>query len=218
MKVLHVKANPKPDNESVSKQLSRMFFTSLKENAPGVEITEVELYDNPPPFYSYETYRNYWYPIFSPGYEPASEEKEAAKYSTQQGELFNDCDVLVITTPMWNFSCPSILKAWQDQVLCPGLTFEINPDGVTPLHHIKRVVLLISSGGVYGKDNNRDSLTTQIKGALGFVGINEFDVAWADGQNTFYYQDFAQRKEKALKIAKELGATIATMDDQDESL
>ncbi len=216
MKILHIIANPKPAEEANSKQLGEMFLKSLREEKPDVEVVEVDLYKDPPPFYNYSTYRNFWYPIFTKGYEPTEEETESVKYAKKHGELFNDCDILVITSPMWNFSCPAILKAWQDQVLSPGLTFEIGPGGVKPLHRIKRAVLLISSGGVYGKDNNRDNLTNQIKAALEFVGIKEFDIAWADGQNTFFYTDSQQRKEKALKIAGELATTI-TAPDLDES-
>jgi len=148
MRVLHVVANPKPAAESASKQVCRAFFEGLEEQRDDVEVTVVDLYDEPPPYYSYKLYRYYWLPVFQQGYEPTSEERAEAEYSFRQGGLFNEAEVLTITAPMWNFAVPAVLKAWMDQVLSPGLTFSVGPEGVSPLHKIQDLVLMAASGGV----------------------------------------------------------------------
>ena len=208
MNVLHVVANPKPVAEANSKQLADAFFKALKAKQPGVAVTEVDLYANPPPFYDYETYRHYWYPVFDALYKPNDKEKAAAAYSRKQCDLFKAADVLVITTPMWNFGMPAILKAWLDQVLMPNVTFAIGAGGVKALHKIRKVIVLASSGGTYEAGDLRDGVRNGIKAALGFVGITDIEVAWAQGQNPFFFKDFAERKDKALKEAVALGMKV----------
>jgi FMN-dependent NADH-azoreductase len=209
MNVLHVIANPKPAAEANSRQLADAFLKALKTGQPAVSVTEVDLYTNPPPYYDYDTYRHFWYPVFDPSFKPSEKEKKAVQYALAQCNLFKQTDLLVMTTPMWNFGIPAILKAWLDQVLMPNVTFTIGAGGVKPLHRIRRAVVLASSGGTYGAGDLRDGVRNGVKAALGFVGITEVEVAWAEGQNPFFFTDHAERKAKALAEAASLGLKLA---------
>jgi FMN-dependent NADH-azoreductase len=210
MRVLHVIANPKPLAESACKQVTRAFFETLKAARPEAMVVTVDLEQDPPPYYSYQVYRYFWYPVFQPGYQPTAQEKTAAAYAERQGKLFNGCDLVVLTTPMWNFAAPAALKAWMDQVLSPGLTFTIDAQGVKPLHQIKGLVVLAASGGAYEEGDRRNNLIPQIRAAFGFIGLSEPKVAWADGQNTFFFQDHAARREKAIARARELAKELTS--------
>ncbi len=213
MNVLHVCANPKPTDESVSKQLAAAFFGKLIELRSDVELVNTDLYDEKPPFYSYELYKRSWYPVMDESYEPSKAEEMAMNYAAKQAEAFNEADVLVLTMPMWNFTVPAIMKAWMDQVLCPGLTFSISvEEGVKPLHKIKSVVLLVASGGVYKEGDERDALSTQVRSAFGFVGIDDIEIVWADGQNSLFNMDSDERKEMALEAASEIAEDIAELE------
>jgi len=211
MKILHVVANPKPADESVSKQVTEAFFQALRKAGCSARVTSVDLYKDPPPFYTYDTYRRFWYPVFQMDYKPSAAEKKAARYALKHGKLFNEADVLVITTPMWNFAVPGILKAWMDQVMSPGLTFTMGPAGVVALHKMKKVVVLAACGGAYDPEDRRNNLTHQIKAMFGFARVREVDVAMADGQNPFFYKDCAQRKDKAIQTAKALAQKLAAL-------
>jgi FMN-dependent NADH-azoreductase len=213
MNVLHVCANPKPTEESVSKQLAAAFFGKLIELKPEVELVNVNLYDEKPPFYSYELYKAAWYPVFDENYEPSKVEEMAMNYASKQAELFNEADVLVLTMPMWNFSVPAIMKAWMDQVLCPGLTFSISKEeGVKPLHKVKSVVLLVSSGGVYKEGDDRDALSRQVRHAFGFIGIDDIEVVWAEGQNPLFFDNYEENKAMAIEAAAEIAEDTAEID------
>ncbi len=209
MNVLHICANPKPTEESVSKQLSIAFISTLVENNPDVEVNNVDLYQDPPPYVSNELYRGIWKTLLEPGYQATEEETKASEYAQLHAAMFNDADVLVLTMPMWNFAVPGIMKSWIDQVLCPGLTFSLEPDGVRPLHHVRKVVLLVSSGGVYKEGDERDALTLQLRAAFSFIGITDFTVAWADGQTAMFFGDHADRKQMAIEAAQEAAEEIA---------
>jgi FMN-dependent NADH-azoreductase len=211
MNVLHVIANPKPGAEAHSKQLAEAFFIALKAKQPGCQVTELDLYANPPPFYDYETYRHFWYPVFDAAYKATEKEKVAAQYARTQCELFNQTDVLVITTPMWNFGMPAILKAWLDQILMPNVTFTIGGNGVKGLHHIRKVVALVSSGGTYEVGDSRDGIRNGLRAAFGFVGIADIEVAWSQGQNPFFFKDSVERHKRAVWDAMQLGEAVATL-------
>ncbi len=216
MNVLHVCANPKPTEESVSKQLAAAFFAKLIELKPEVELVNVNLYDEKPPFYSYELYRRAWYPVFDENYEPSKVEEMAMNYAGKQAELFNNADVLVLTMPMWNFTVPAIMKAWIDQVLTPGLTFSISrEDGIKPLHKVKSIVLLVASGGVYKEGDERDALTSEVRAAFGFVGIDDLEIVWAEGQNPLFFDNHDENKAIAIEAASEIAEDVAEMDLSD---
>lgn len=211
MNILHVIANPKPAAEANSKQLAATFFAALKKANPSASVTEVDLYANPPPFYTYDVYRHFWYPVFDASYEASPREKLASAYALEQCRLFKAADVVVLTSPMWNFSLPAILKAWLDQVIMPNVTFTISSSGVKGLHKVRKVVLLASSGGAYEAGDGRDHLSAELRTAFGFMGIKDVDIAWAQGQNPFFFKDHAERKARAVSEAADLGRAIAAL-------
>ena len=211
MKVLHVIANPKPVAEAASKQVSEAFFAELKTISPAMDVETVDLYKDPPPFYSYEAYRHFWLPVFVPDYKPTAGEKKASEYALRHAKIFNSADALALTTPMWNFSVPAILKAWMDQILAPNVVFSMGAGGVKALHKVRQAVVFAASGGTYTDEDRRNNFTNEIRAAFGFVQIQNVDVAWADGQNGFFFKDSAERKEKAIRAARELARKVARL-------
>jgi FMN-dependent NADH-azoreductase len=211
MNVLHVCASPRPTEESVSKQLAIAFFTKLAELNSDVDVTNVDLYHNPPPYLSYDAYRAMWQPVIDPAYEVTDAEKKASAYSTAQCKLFKEADVLVLTMPMWNCGVPAIMKAWLDQVMAPGQIFTYSPEGIKPEHALRKVILLISSGAVFKENAPDDALTIQIQAAMASIGVTDMVVAWADGQDPVTHSDCALRKSMAIEAAQELAEEVATM-------
>ncbi len=208
MNVLHICADPKPTEESASKQLAVTFFRTLAEKNPEVEITNVDLYENPPPYLDYQAIRGFWFPVFIEGHKPTDDEQLAGTYGIEQGELFNQADIVVLTVPMWNYSVPAILKAWMDQVLSPSVTYTMDKTGTIPLHKVKKLILLASSGEILKQDDDRDALTPLIMHAFAEAGLRNLSIAWADGQYTFKYTDAEQRKALALEAAEELAEEV----------
>ena len=211
MNILHVCANPKPTEESISKQLAARFFGKLLDLNPDVELNNIDLYQEKPPYYSNELRRRMWNPIFDEEvYEPSKAEEAAAHYAKKQANELKKADILVLTMPMWNFSVPSIMKAWIDQVISPGQVFELSDEGsVKALHNITRVILLVASGGTYMEDDDRDALTRQVRATFSFIGISDIRMAWADGQNTLLFSDGEIRREMAFDAAEELAEELA---------
>ena len=204
MELLHILADPKPTEESAAKQIASAFFSKLSELQPNLNITNVDLYENPPPYLSNTGYRGSWYPSYVSGYQATEEELAATEYGSQQSDLFNQSDVLVLTAPLWSFSLPAILKSWMDQVLLPGKTYLLERSGPSPLHRLQKLLLFTESDDTYKENDPRDALTVQIRAAFDYIGVDDLSVAWADGQSPLLFRDSELRKSLAIEAAEEL--------------
>jgi FMN-dependent NADH-azoreductase len=211
MNVLHVIANPRPAETSASKKLAFEFFAALTEKNPDVVVNNVDLYQNKPPYVSAEALNYFWGPIANPAYIPTKAEETAANFSNNNAQALIDADVLVLTMPVWLNSMPSILKAWLDQVLVPGKMFSFGAEGPIPTHHLKTVVLLVSSDQVYKEGDIRDGLTPALRAIFAYIGVEDLQIAWADGQDTARHFDSAERREMAIEAAREIAEDIATL-------
>jgi FMN-dependent NADH-azoreductase len=209
MNVLHVIANPRPIEESVSKQLATAFFAKLLEKNPDVTVNNVDLYQEPPPYLSLEAYRRLYSPLTNPGYTPSKAEEEAIRYAKGQAEALCQADVLVLTMPMWAGGPPAIMKAWLDQVIQPGLAYELVNGTIKPTHQLRKIILLVASGDVYKEGDDRDGLTPIVRNTFGFVGVTDIDVAWADGQDANFHNDGEDRKQAAIEMAEELAEEVS---------
>ncbi|NCD21983.1 MAG: hypothetical protein EOL90_03460 [Spartobacteria bacterium] len=209
MNVLHVIANPRPAETSSSKKLAFEFFAALTEKNPDVVVNNVDLYQNKPPFVSAEALNYFWGPVANPAYIPSKAEETAANFSNNNAQALMDADVLVLTMPVWLNSMPAILKAWLDQVLVPGKMFEFGAEGLVPTHHLRTVVLLVSSDQVYKEGDVLDGLTPAIRAIFGYVGVEDIQIAWADGQDASRHFDSNERREMAIEAAREIAEDIA---------
>lgn len=94
----------------------------------------------------------------------------------------NAHDTIVITAPMYNFNIPTQLKNWIDFVARAGVTFTYTENGPKGLVEGKRVVLITTRGGVH-KDGPTDHVVPYLKTILGFIGITNVDVIYAEALN-----------------------------------
>ena len=209
MNVLHVIANPRPAETSASKKLAFDIFAALTEKNPDVVGNNVELYQNKPPYVSAEARNYFWGPVANPAYIPSKAEESAANFSNNNAQALIDADVLVLTLPVWLNSMPAILKAWLDQVLVPGKMFTFGAEGLIPTHHLRTVVLLVSSDQVYKEGDIRDGLTPAIRAIFAYIGVEDLQIAWADGQDSSRHFDSNERREMAIEAAREIAEDLA---------
>ena len=119
--------------------------------------------------------------------DPAEAErlKAAARLSDALTDELLACDLLVISTPMWNFAIPSALKAWIDLVVRPDRTFRYAGAGVDGLASGKKAILVLASGGVFSNGAWRpfDFVEPYLRHILGFIGIVDVQTVRAEGTN-----------------------------------
>lgn len=124
------------------------------------------------------------------------------------GEL-EAADMVVIGTPMHNFTVPSVLKAWIDQIVRVGRTFTATADGKQGVLRDRPVYVGIASGGVFcgERASQPDFLTPYLQAALGCVGLHHLRFLPLQG-TAFLDVEHLQLSRESLLATPEL-ATAA---------
>lgn len=93
---------------------------------------------------------------------------------------FENADVLVIATPIYNFGVPGGLKSWMDLITRAGRTFRFTEAGPEGLAGNKKVYITAASGNV-PIGSEMDFATPHIRTLLEFLGVRDITVIGAGG-------------------------------------
>jgi FMN-dependent NADH-azoreductase len=197
MNILHIDCSPRP--QSHSRQLSAALVEKLLTSFPGANISRRDLGYEP----ISHTGPDYAAVLASPASLAAGQASEAVLLSEQLIQEVEAADVVVIGTPMYNLTVPSVLKAWIDQILRAGRTFKSAPAGKVGLLRDRPVFVGIASGGVFAGDraNQPDFLTPYLSAALGCIGLDT--VHYLPLQGTAFIDE-----ARATEVRRSLIATI----------
>lgn len=178
MKVLSVLANPKGVENSASLKIEQAFREGLKRKYPDAKFEMVDVYRDEVPLLDHKLL-----PVFFGASAPDAETARRAKRQQQLLDQFLSADIIVVASPMWNFSVPPMLKAYIDTLVVAGKTFRYTDSGPEGLVKGKRAVLCLASGGIYeGTMASYDHLSSYLQAILGFIGITDVHVISAPGQ------------------------------------
>jgi FMN-dependent NADH-azoreductase len=92
-------------------------------------------------------------------------------------------DVIIISTPMYNFSVGPGLKAWVDNLIRNNKTFAVTEQGIVRMAEGKRMVVISTRGLAYGPGSpfaDCDHITPWLRDIFGFIGIEHIDFITAD--------------------------------------
>ncbi|AWW30754.1 NAD(P)H dehydrogenase [Echinicola strongylocentroti] len=184
-KVLIINASVR-NERSHSRKLARLFMENWQEKNPADSFTnrEVGLSEIPP-------VDEGW--IASAFIDPEARNSENQKGVAFSNELIKELkghDVYVIATPMYNWSIPSGLKAYIDQVMRINETWKFRsgqPDGdYVGLLKNKQLFILSSRGDTgYGegeKNGHMNYQTTYLKFIFGMMGVKNASVISLDNE------------------------------------
>ncbi len=116
-------------------------------------------------------------PPISRGYAAAvtsgNPQADAFGWSERLIREVEDTDLLIIATPMHNFTVPAALKLWIDHVLRIDRTFKSTPGGKVGMMQDRPTFVLVGSGGFHSGERARqpDFLTPYLRYALESIGI-----------------------------------------------
>ena len=135
------------------------------------------------------------------------DKKDQTKHHKKMFELsdtlvkeLKDCDIVIISAPIYNYGPPATLKAWSDLAARVGETFKFRPDGRREgLLKNKRAFLVITSGGTK-LNSEEDFLTPWLKFILNFFGIEKVDVISADQMALDYDKSIKNAENQIEKI------------------
>jgi FMN-dependent NADH-azoreductase len=204
-KLMHIIATPRED-ESRTLQISEVFLDAFQQNHPDWVIDELNLCREEIPSMSLKRVDGKY--ALLDGKELFGNLKESWLEVIQHIERFKSADLFLISTPMWNFSIPYMLKHYIDLIVQPKYLFRYTKSGVEGLVKEKRMVVITSRGGQYSGENElSDFQEPYLRKIFGFVGIT--DITFIKAEPMDLGLDIQREKlEEAKKKARELGETI----------
>jgi len=170
--ILFLKTSPK-DEGSISTELGEYLVNQLTSVSKST-VTKRQL-DEEIPFINQQIING----LYVEDSQKSFEQKDALKLSDAIVEDVNNHDTIVISTPIYNFSAPAVLKAWADLVARVNKTFSYTENGPVGLLKDKKAYVVISSGGTK-VGSEIDFFTPWMKHFLKFIGITEVEFIAAD--------------------------------------
>ena len=121
--LLSLEVSPRGDR-SISRALGKRFIEHWKGNNPDGQVISRDLNAARIPYLD-----NDWIGgVYAPPDVPRTPEMQRAlALSAELIAEIQAADVLLISTPMYNFTVPAVLKSWIDYVVRPGFTFRLAP-------------------------------------------------------------------------------------------
>lgn len=200
-RVLFIKANCRPIEQSVSVKLYHAFLDSYKESHPQDEIVELDLFKENLPYYDNDKISGMY--KLANGYELTNEEKEATNLVNKYLDQFISADKVVIAFPLWNFTIPAVLHTYIDYLCQSGKTFRYSKEGPIGLLPDKKVALLHARGSLYPPGSSEAAISL-LNGILGFWGVKDINTVIVEGHN-----QFSDKAEQIIQEGIEKAATAA---------
>ncbi|WFU05145.1 NAD(P)H-dependent oxidoreductase (plasmid) [Rhizobium sp. CB3171] len=193
MNILHLDSSSR--RQSHSRQLSAAIVEKLLEVAPGASISRRDLGTEPLP----HAVADYAVALSTPA-TLAAPPKGSLDLSEALVQEVEAADVVVIGTPMHNFTIPSALKAWIDQILRVGRTMKSTPAGKVGMLLDRPVFIGVASGGIFsgGRANQPDFLTPYLSLALSSIGLKTQQFLLLQGTAFLDWDQAPLAREKAL--------------------
>ncbi|MFJ9345501.1 FMN-dependent NADH-azoreductase [Streptomyces sp. NPDC101237] len=212
--LLHIDSSLLPGGASASRAVTEAFRAAWQEQHPGGTVVYRDLAADPVPHITAHSH--------TAGFaDPATHSPEQAAAFAERVRLIEEleqADAILIGAPMYNFTIPSTLKAWLDNVILFGRTGGENPSAKgTP------VTVVASRGGSYAPGTPRESfeyvqnyLEAVLSGALGlevdFI-VPELTMAPQNPAMTELVPLYEASRDRALQDAaakaKDLAARLA---------
>lgn len=165
-------------DKSVSTTLADRFVAQYREQEPQTEVTVRDLAADPIPHFDGALIQA----LGTPADERSADQQARVALADRLIAEVQDADVLVIAAPMYNFTVPTQLKAWFDQIARAGTTFRYTETGPEGLLTGKRAYVMTSRGGVHAGQPS-DFVTGYVRQFLAFVGITDVTFVFAEGTN-----------------------------------
>ncbi len=196
-KILIVETSPNGES-SQSKNGAKILIRELKKKYSDLEIKVRDLDKNPVPHLNGEVIQA----MFTKENERSIDQKNLLKLSDELTDELLWAEEIIIATPMWNFSVPSVLKSWVDHVSRAGKTFSFTENGLVGLASGRKVYVVVSSGSVFSEGSfaSFDALAPFVKSFFGFIGMSDVNLIRFEGLNDPNNQANAFSKgENAIK-------------------
>ncbi len=205
-RLLHIIASPR-EEESRTLQVSEVFLEAFREKHPDWVVDELNLPKENLPSLSMQSVSGKY--VLLGGKDIYGRLKESWAEILQHIERFKTADLFLVSTPMWNFNIPYMLKHYIDLIVQPRHLFHYKEDGTTEgLVVGKKMIVITSRGGQYGGNmKGFDYQEPYLRAIFGFVGIADIDFIKVEPMDMGLKLQ-KERLEAAKKVAKEMGSNV----------
>ena len=167
-------------SRSVSRHLTQEFVESWKAANPDGHVLTRDLNSTPiPPI------DGAWVAAaYTPEAQQTPEQRNLLSLSDSLIDELQRADHYVFGVPMHNFSVPSVLKLWIDQVARVNKTFSYATGAPVGLLRGKKATIFVTSGGNYDAGTAMSSynfVDPYLRAVLGFLGVTDVTVLAAGG-------------------------------------
>ncbi len=165
---------------SVSRELTTAFVAQWKASHPDGDVIYRDLNATPIPPIDAE-----WVgAVYTPEESRTPEQKQLLSLSDSLLAELDDADEYVVGVPMHNFSVPSVLKLWIDQISRVGKTFTYAGGAPKGLLIGKKATFLLATGGMYDAQTKMASFNfvePYLRSLFGFLGVTDTTFLTAGG-------------------------------------
>ena len=202
-RLLHIIATPR-EEESRTLQVSEAFLEAFRQNHPDWMIDELNLSKEDLPSLTMQNVSGKY--VLLGGKDLFGRLKETWAEILQHIERFKTADLFLISTPMWNFSIPYMLKHYIDIIVQPRHLFIYKKDGTTEgLVQNRKMIVITSRGGQYaGPMREFDFQEPYLRAVFGFIGIANITFIHAEPMDMGIEKQ-KQKIEEAQQTAKQAG-------------
>jgi FMN-dependent NADH-azoreductase len=205
MKLLHIIASPRKEH-SRTLSISKEFINTFRKSNPDVEIVELDLFETKlPQVTSLEVDAKYI--SMSGGAVPEGLKTNWDEISRISND-FLSYDYYLISSPMWNFTVPYVLKQYIDVIMQAGILFSFTASGVEGLAKNKKMFCITSRGNDYSPGSYMhayDFLEPYIRSIFGLSGIT--DISFINAQPMDYMAEVTLQKiDQAIAEAQILAS------------
>ncbi|MAT92475.1 MAG: FMN-dependent NADH-azoreductase [Halioglobus sp.] len=208
-------SNPNPDHDSISKRVARRFIDTWRKKRPEDEYIYRDVGVNPPDFITQD-----WIgAVFTPEENRTPAQKERLALSDELIAEVSAADVIVISSPMYNYGMPAQLKAWFDQIVRINKTFDFDLSrGDFPLQPLLsgKTLILVTSSGEFGFEKggireHSGHLAPHLRTLSKYLGVDTmYEIAseYQEFGDERHRLSVANANERAECIATELSVTV----------
>lgn len=173
--LLHIKSSIF-GSEGQSAQLAETLISQWKLKHPAGEVVERDLVAENIPHMDQTVVTA----LRGDAAEHTAEHQAILQRSDELVAELKAADEVVIGLPFYNFNVPSQVKSYFDLLARAGVTFSYTENGPVGLIDDKPVYLITTRGGIY-HETGIDFQIPFVKQFLGFIGLKNVEVVYAEG-------------------------------------
>lgn len=203
-KVLHIVASPR-GAQSRTLRIAAALLEKIKKTHGEIALDTLDLFAEKLPEMNITRVKGKY--MLMSGQELSGDAVAAWEEIKAHIARFLAADIIVISTPMWNFGIPYKLKHYIDIVWQPGFMFKYTENGPVGLASGRKVYVVSTRGGDYSAGTPAeayDQIVPYLKTVLGWAGITDLNFIFGQPMDANSEEGREAKIKEAISAAEKL--------------